>query len=93
MILLCKLAIKSFSPTLDNGITTELLVCSITSFLNEKVTILCSDIFKWASILQVGHDGSSTGHLELFHLCRYFCLSFTVFLLVFYRISAHRARI
>ena len=68
MILLCKLAIKSegtpFSPTLDNEITTKLLLFSIISFLTEKLNILCSDIFKWASVLHKGH-GSNTCHLNV----------------------------
>ena len=56
MILLCRLAIKSefrmsFSPTLDNEITTKLLLFSIFSFLAEKLNISCSDIFKWTSVL------------------------------------------
>ena len=67
MILLCKLAIKSesnsFSPTLDNEITTKLLLFLIISVLTEKLNILCLDIFKWTAVLHRGH-GSNTSHLN-----------------------------
>ena len=44
MILLYRFGRNSFSPTLDNEITTKLLLFSIISFLTKKVNILCSDI-------------------------------------------------
>ena len=65
MILLCKMAIKSegirFRPTLDNEITTKLLLFSIISFLTEKLNIVCSDIFKWTSVLHRGHGSNTNG--------------------------------
>ena len=71
MILLCKLVIKSeetcFSPSSDNEMTTKLSLLSIISFLTEKREILCSDIFKWTSVLQRGH-GSNTSHFNLKNL-------------------------
>ena len=55
---------NSFSPTLDNEITTRLLSFSIIFFFTEKLSIFCSDMFKWTSVLHRGH-GSNTSHLKL----------------------------
>ena len=82
MILLCKLAIKSEGTRLDNEITAKLLLFSIISFLTKKLNILCSDIFKWTSVLHRGH-GSNTNHLkdsnyEKFHLRMRIVISTTI---------------
>ena len=47
---------------MDNEITTKLLSFSIIFFLTEKVNILCSDMFKWSSVLH--SHGSNTSHLK-----------------------------
>ena len=54
---------NSFSPTLDNEITTKPLSFSIIFF--SLLHILCLDIFKWTSVLRRGH-GSNTSHLKVY---------------------------
>ena len=48
------------SSTLDDEIITQLLSSSVISFLVEGLNILCSDIFKWASVLHRGYGSHSS---------------------------------
>ena len=64
-------------PTLNNEITTKLLLFSTIDFLTEKLNILCLDTFKWTSVLHRGHGSNTSHHSIVFVVERHCCNTFS----------------